>query len=175
MTPFHVNDRQAEHYRAGNVFLGGDASHIHSPLGGLGMNTGIQDAANLVWKLAAGARGANDSLLNSYEEERGAVGRSLLKFTDRGLKMATAANPFVESVRDAFLPLISGLRPIQKSFLGFVSETAIEYRSSSIVADHGGDGSLRAGDRMPDLTLDAKNGGSTLLGDWTEAKHLACS
>ena len=61
MTPFHVTDRQAEHYRIGSVFLAGDASHIHSPVGGQGMNTGIQDAANLAWKLAAVARGADDS------------------------------------------------------------------------------------------------------------------
>ena len=73
MTPFRVNDLQARHYRWGNVFLAGDASHIHSPVGGQGMNTGIQDAANLGWKLAAVARGGNEILLDSYEEERGAV------------------------------------------------------------------------------------------------------
>ena len=93
MTPFRVNDLQAKHYRAGNVFLAGDASHIHSPVGGQGMNTGMQDAANLAWKLAAVARGADDSLLDSYEEERGEVGKALLKFTGRGLKMATARDP----------------------------------------------------------------------------------
>lgn len=72
MTPFRVSDRQAAHYRSGNVFLAGDASHIHSPLGGQGMNTGIQDTANLCWKLAAVVRGAADpeKLLDSYEEER---------------------------------------------------------------------------------------------------------
>jgi 2-polyprenyl-6-methoxyphenol hydroxylase-like FAD-dependent oxidoreductase len=172
MTPFHVNDRQAQHYRAGNVLLAGDASHIHSPIGGQGMNTGIQDAANLCWKLAAVARGTDDRLLDSYEEERGQVGRALLKFTERGLKMATESGWVVERIRDAILPIISGLAPIQKSILGFVSETAIEYRSSSIVSDHGGDGSLRAGDRMPDLTLLHKEDRATLLADWTDGKHL---
>jgi 3-(3-hydroxy-phenyl)propionate hydroxylase len=172
MTPFHVNDLQAQHYRAGNVFLAGDASHIHSPIGGQGMNTGIQDAANLCWKLAAVARGAEDRLLDSYEEERSPVGRALLKCTERGLKMATESGWLVEHIRDAILPIVSGLPPIQKSILGFVSETAIEYRSSSIVSDHVGDGSLRAGDRMPDLTLAHNEDRTTLLADWTDGKHL---
>jgi hypothetical protein len=118
------------------------------------------------------ARGADDRLLDSYEEERGEVGRALLKFTERGLKMATESGWVVERIRDALLPFVSGLPPIQKSILGFVSETAIEYRSSSIVSDHGGDGSLRAGDRMPDLTLLHNEDRATLLADWTDGKHL---
>jgi len=169
MTPFRVNDRQAAQYRAGNVFLAGDASHIHSPVGGQGMNTGMQDAANLAWKFAAVVRGAGEGLLNSYHEERGKVGKALLRSTERGLKAATASSPLIESVRDALLPVIAGLHPVQKAITAFISETAIEYRSSSIVSDHGGDGALRAGDRMPDLTL--RN--STLLEDWTDGKPLA--
>ncbi len=173
MTPFHVTDRQAKHYRIGNAFLAGDASHIHSPVGGQGMNTGIQDIANLAWKLAAVARGADDRLLDSYEEERTAVGKSLLKFTERGLKVATASNVLLESARNVLLPLISKLHPIQQAAIGFISETSIEYRSSSIVADHGGDGDLRAGDRLPDLTLSPASESPTLLQDWKAAKHLA--
>ena len=172
MTPFHVHDLQARHYRIGNVFLAGDASHIHSPVGGQGMNTGIQDAANLGWKLAAVARGGDPILLDSYEEERAAVGKALLRFTERGLKLATATNPLVEAVRDDLLPVLSSLTPVQKAMMGFISETGINYRSSSVVKDFGGDGYLWAGDRMPDLGL--KHGdGATLLQDWTEARHLA--
>jgi 2-polyprenyl-6-methoxyphenol hydroxylase-like FAD-dependent oxidoreductase len=171
MTPFSVSDRQARDYRIGNVFLAGDASHIHSPVGGQGMNTGMQDVANLAWKMAAVARGVSDKLLDSYGEEREEVGKALLKFTERGLKMATTTNPVLESLRDALAPLISSLRPIQKAALGFISETAITYRSSSIVQDHGGDGDLRAGDRMPDLVL-LNNSAPTLLSNWTRAKHL---
>jgi 2-polyprenyl-6-methoxyphenol hydroxylase-like FAD-dependent oxidoreductase len=171
MTPFNVQDRQARYYRVGNVFLAGDASHIHSPVGGQGMNTGIQDAANLGWKLGALARGGDKNLLDSYEEERSAVGKALLRFTERGLKVATVTNPLVETLRDDLLPIVSSLKPVQSAILGFISETAIEYRSSSIVMDFGGDGYLLAGDRMPDLTL--RNGNSTLLEDWTEPRHLA--
>jgi 2-polyprenyl-6-methoxyphenol hydroxylase-like FAD-dependent oxidoreductase len=171
MTPFHVTDRQAKHYRVGNVFLAGDASHIHSPVGGQGMNTGIQDVANLAWKLAAVSRGARESLLDSYDEERGEVGKALLQFTGRGLKLATVSNPILERLRDAMAPIITKLPPVQHTAVGFVSETAIEYRSSSIVADFGGDGHLRAGDRLPDLALRKSSGQSSLLQDWTAPRH----
>lgn len=171
MTPFRVSDRQAKHYRIGSVFLAGDASHIHSPVGGQGMNTGIQDAANLAWKLAAVAHGANERLLDSYEEERGEVGKALLRFTERGLQLATVSNPILERVRDALAPIISILPPVQHTAIGFISETAIQYRGSSIVADYGGDGHLRAGDRLPDLPLRDGGNQSTLLAGWTEPRH----
>ncbi len=172
-TPFRVNDRQARHYRMRNVFLAGDASHIHSPVGGQGMNTGIQDAANLAWKLAAVARGANESLLHSYEEERSEVGKALLRFTDRGLKMASTTNPFVEGLRDKLVPFISNLKTVQRALTGFIAETAVEYRSSSIVWDFGGDGDLHAGERMPDLTLQYPGDRTTLLDEWKDTNHLA--
>jgi 2-polyprenyl-6-methoxyphenol hydroxylase-like FAD-dependent oxidoreductase len=171
MTPFRVSDRQAKHYRIGNVFLAGDASHIHSPVGGQGMNTGIQDAANLAWKLAAVERGASDLVLDSYEQERGEVGKALLRFTERGLKLATVSNPILEKMRDTLAPIISLLPPVQRNAVGFISETAIEYRSSSIVHDYGGDGHLRAGDRLADVRLRNRVGQSTLLGDWTTSRH----
>ena len=171
LTPFYVNDRQAKHYRIGNVFLAGDACHIHSPVGGQGMNTGMQDVANLAWKLAAVARGASDVLLDSYEEERAEVGRALLRFTERGLKLATTTNPVVEKARDLLAPLLTMLDHVQHTAVGFISETAIDYRSSSIVRDYGGDGYLRAGDRIPDLPLHGASRQSSLLEDWTEPRH----
>jgi hypothetical protein len=135
------------------------------------MNTGIQDVANLAWKLAAVSRGAHDAILDSYEEERGEVGRALLRFTERGLKLATISNPIVEKLRDTFAPIVVLLPPVQRGAVGFVSETAIEYRSSSIVADYGGDGHMRAGDRLPDLPLQNRIVRSSLLEDWTAPKH----
>jgi 2-polyprenyl-6-methoxyphenol hydroxylase-like FAD-dependent oxidoreductase len=173
MTPFHVTDRQARDYRKQNVFLAGDAAHIHSPAGGQGMNTGIQDAANLAWKLAAVANGADESLLDSYESERGEVGKALLRFTERGLKIGTTANPLIEKIRDLLLPIVTRPCAVQDAMLGFISETAIEYRSSSIVTDLGGDGSLRAGDRIPDVDITKDGKPSTLLDQWTELRHLA--
>ena len=79
LSRFHSDERQAPHYRVGRVFLAGDAAHVHSPAGGQGMNTGLQDAANLSWKLAAVLRGAPDTLLDTYEAERHPVGRSVLR------------------------------------------------------------------------------------------------
>jgi hypothetical protein len=153
-----------------NAFLVGDAAHIHSPVGGQGMNTGIQDAANLGWKMAAVSQGAPEALLDTYEEERAEVGRALLRFTERGLKMSTLSNPVLERVRDTILPVIAGTHSAQRAILGFISETWIEYRSSHESEDLGGDGSLRAGDRMPDISI---ADGQTLLGNWTSANHLA--
>ena len=172
-SPFRVNERQARHYRMGNVFLAGDASHIYSPVGGQGMNTGIQDAGNLAWKLAAVARGASESLLSSYEEERSEVGKALLRFTGRGLRMASTVNPLLEGLRDKLVPFLFNLKPVQRALTGFIAETAIEYRSSSIVWDFGGDGDLHAGERMPDLTLQYPGDQTTLLDEWTDGNHLA--
>lgn len=176
MTPFHVNDRQAIRYRAGNIFLAGDASHIHSPVAGQGMNTGIQDAANLCWKIAAVERGSDapDSLLDSYEQERAEIGRALLARTGLALKLVTAANPVTVEVRDFIAPHITDLSAVQSAISGFISETAIEYRSSPVVSDHGGDGDLRAGDRLPDVVRAGNTTGvSTLLGGWTSGRPLA--
>ncbi len=74
LSAFRINERKVKHYRAGRVFLAGDAAHVHSPAGGQGMHTGMQDAINLAWKLALVCRGASDTLLDSYSVERSAVG-----------------------------------------------------------------------------------------------------
>jgi 2-polyprenyl-6-methoxyphenol hydroxylase-like FAD-dependent oxidoreductase len=158
MTPFHINQRKAARYRVDSAFLAGDASHIHSPVGGQGMNTGIQDAANLAWKLAAVADGAGEQLLDTYDEERGAVGDALLKTTSRGLAAATTTNTLFERLRDLLLPAVTNIDAVKQMMAGFVSETAIEYRGSSIVADYGGDGSLRAGDRVPNPDVEFAGG-----------------
>lgn len=158
ISPFHINQRKARRYRADCVFLAGDAAHIHSPVAGQGMNTGIQDAANLAWKLAAVADGAGDALLDTYDEERGAVGDALLTVTSRGLSVATNANPIFQRIRDLIAPALTGIDSIQSILAGFVSETAIEYRNSSIVADYGGEGLLRAGDRVPNPDLEFAGG-----------------
>src|SRR5690348_15462761 len=84
MTNFRLHHRAATHYRSGRAFLAGDAAHVHSPAGGQGMNTGIQDAVNLGWKLASVVRGLTDeSVLDTYEPERAPVGRMVVRFTDR--------------------------------------------------------------------------------------------
>jgi 2-polyprenyl-6-methoxyphenol hydroxylase-like FAD-dependent oxidoreductase len=105
MTNFRLHHRAAAHYRAGRVFLAGDAAHIHSPAGAQGMNTGIQDAVNLGWKLAATLHGVTDpALLDTYEAERAPIGKMVLRFTDRAFTIATSTNPLVRFARTRLAP-----------------------------------------------------------------------
>ncbi|QLE73520.1 FAD-binding protein [Streptomyces rectiverticillatus] len=99
---FHSDERQVPRYREGRVLLAGDAAHVHSPAGGLGMNAGLQDAANLGWKLAAVLKGtAPDSLLDSYHDERHPVGRLVLRLSGTLLRSVLLASPVARGLRDA--------------------------------------------------------------------------
>ena len=155
-----MNERKAKHYRQGNVFLLGDAAHIHSPAGGQGMNTGIQDAANLAWKLAAVLGGAPDALLESYSEEREAVARAVLRGSSIGLRIAGSANPVVETLRNFALKHVTHSDSVLDAVGRTISEVGIEYRKSPAVMDDAPSGPLHAGDRMPDPGLPS---GGTLL------------
>jgi len=107
---FAIHRRHADHLRKGRVFLCGDAAHIHSPAGGQGMNTGLGDAFNLGWKLAAAAKGmGSETLLDSYEKERLPVIEEVLKLTDRMTRMMTATAGPAAWMRDWGLPLASRL------------------------------------------------------------------
>ncbi|MEQ4721024.1 FAD-dependent monooxygenase [Nonomuraea sp. B19D2] len=99
LSRFHSDERQVPHYRVGRVFLAGDAAHVHSPAGGQGMNTGIQDAANLAWKLAAVLRGAPDALLDTYHTERHPVGRSVLRSSGAIIRAAMIESAAGRAVR----------------------------------------------------------------------------
>jgi hypothetical protein len=134
------------------------------------MNTGIQDVANLAWKLAAVRAGAPEALLDSYDAERGAVGEALLATTSRGLAAVTSANPIVERIRDALASFAVKFEPVVDRLVGFVSETAITYRGSPAVRDAGGAGTLHAGDRAPDADLVGK---TRLLAPLRDARALA--
>jgi 2-polyprenyl-6-methoxyphenol hydroxylase-like FAD-dependent oxidoreductase len=97
---YKLHHRGVEHFRKERVFLAGDSAHIHSPAGGQGMNTGLQDAYNLSWKLAFVLRNqANTTLLDTYNEERLPFAKWLLKFTDRGFNMMTNRNWFIRKFR----------------------------------------------------------------------------
>ena len=109
---FRINDRKVANYRHGRVFLLGDAAHIHSPAGGQGMNTGMQDAFNLAWKLALVIRGAcGDRLLESYSAERSKVGDEVLKQAGRLTAMGTLRSPVGQSIRNFLGHLLFGLAP----------------------------------------------------------------
>lgn len=150
MSRFHISHRKIAEFRAGRAFLAGDSAHIHSPAGGQGMNTGIQDAFNLAWKLALVAHGKSpESLLNSYNEEREPVAKTVLTLTDRLTRMGTMQNPFGRQVRDALLSILTGIHTVEDRIAETMAEIGIHYRRSSIVSGNGGQ-TLRAGDRAPD-------------------------
>ena len=160
MTNFRLHNRGATHYRAGGVFLAGDAAHIHSPAGAQGMNTGIQDAINLGWKLAlVTAHRADPALLDTYEPERAPVGRRVLRFTDRAFTVATSTNPLIRLARTHLIPHVIplALRSRRGRTLGFrtVSQLAISYPRSQLSVN--GPDSPRsgpkAGDRLPDAPI----------------------
>jgi 2-polyprenyl-6-methoxyphenol hydroxylase-like FAD-dependent oxidoreductase len=169
MTNFRLHHRGATHYRAGRVFLAGDAAHIHSPAGAQGMNTGIQDATNLGWKLAHTLRGLTDpAVLDTYEPERAPVGRTVLRFTDRAFTIATSTNPIVRLARTrvapAVIPLALKARTARAYFFRTVSELGIHYRRSPLSVDGPNPPRRgpRAGDRLPDAPIVHNGQPSTL-------------
>jgi len=163
LTRFRLHHRQAMRYRQGRVFLVGDAAHIHSPVGAQGMNTGIQDAWNLGWKLAMVVEGlARPPVLDSYHEERWPVGHTLLRVTDRlfgafaksisGTELMMAIRRVL--IRGVVAPALTRPR-IRAVAFHFVSQLGVHYRGSPIVAEgeprlHRGP---KPGDRLPDARV----------------------
>ncbi|MFO1205953.1 MAG: FAD-dependent monooxygenase [Burkholderiales bacterium] len=146
---FRINERQVASYRVGRVFLAGDAAHVHSPAGGQGMNTGMQDAFNLAWKLAMVCRGmaAAPSLLDSYDAERRPVGAAVIAAAGRLTKLALIRNPVAQHVRDAVAHVLLGLAPVQRALEGSMTETSVGYADSPINGTTQGLG-IAAGGRM---------------------------
>ncbi len=125
---FHSDERQAPTYRVGRVFLAGDAAHVHSPAGGLGMNTGLQDAANLGWKLAAAVQGsAPDGLLDSYQRERYPVGTQVLRTSDALLRAAFAQSRALRAVRGVAAALATRIKPVAGHFAGRITALGVSY------------------------------------------------
>jgi 2-polyprenyl-6-methoxyphenol hydroxylase-like FAD-dependent oxidoreductase len=134
---YHVHHRVADHFRRGRAFLLGDAAHIHSPVGGQGMNTGIGDAVNLAWKLAAVLQGrASGALLDSYEPERIAFARRLVATTDQVFTGVTSSGPIARRVRLDILPFLIPslfkLATARRFMFRTISHTAVNYRGSSL-------------------------------------------
>jgi 2-polyprenyl-6-methoxyphenol hydroxylase-like FAD-dependent oxidoreductase len=154
---FHISRRTTGRLRVGRCFLAGDAAHVHSPVGGQGMNTGIQDAHDLAWKLALVRAGAAPpSLLDSYEAERQPVAEAVLRETDRATWIATLKNPVGRGLRDLLAGWLSHWGFARRRITLALSELGINYRGSPVVAEdwtgHLG-GAPRAGDRVPDVEL----------------------
>jgi hypothetical protein len=153
---YRVHHRVASRFRVGRVFLLGDAAHVHSPVGAQGMNTGIGDAVNLAWKLAAVVHAeAPAALLDTYEPERIAFARRLVATTDRVFAIASKSGRFAGFVRTRVFPAIVSLafrsRLAQRYLFRTVSQIMINYRGSALSA--GNAGSLHGGDRLPWVPL----------------------
>jgi 2-polyprenyl-6-methoxyphenol hydroxylase-like FAD-dependent oxidoreductase len=137
LAAFRVSERQAAGVRDRRAFIVGDAAHVHSPAGGQGMNTGLQDAYNLGWKLALVQRGrAPAALLDTYELERRPVAARVVKLTSALFRAGLIRSPAGQRLRDAFLRHVASLAPLQRRMANAVSERDINYRDSPIVAEH---------------------------------------
>jgi 2-polyprenyl-6-methoxyphenol hydroxylase-like FAD-dependent oxidoreductase len=149
---YRVHHRVAGRFRDGRAFLLGDAAHIHSPVGAQGMNTGIGDAVNLAWKLAAVIRGeAAESLLDTYEKERIAFARRLVRTTDQIFTFASRPGPIAERVRTSIFPRVVPLlfrsHRLRAFLFHTVSQLQIRYRHSAL--SEGKAGKVHGGDRLP--------------------------
>ena len=151
---FRINERKVAEYRRGRAFLAGDAAHIHSPAGGQGMNTGIQDACNLAWKLALASRGLglNGPLLDSYSAERSAVGDLVLKNAARLTHVALVKNPLGQAIRNNLVSLLGELPPVRRRLAATLAELDIAYPESPLnrnVRGGAGRGLPKPGERAP--------------------------
>ena len=149
---YRVHHRVASHFREGSVFLLGDAGHIHSPVGGQGMNTGIGDAVNLAWKLAGVIKGASPgSILDTYEAERIPFARQLVNSTDRAFTFITARSWLAARVRlyvvPFLMPLAFRFRLVRRLLYLTMSQTGIKYPGSPL--SRGKAGKIKGGDRLP--------------------------
>ncbi|AZB42423.1 monooxygenase [Bacillus sp. FJAT-42376] len=154
---YRVHHRVSEHFRKGRAFIAGDAGHIHSPAGGQGMNTGIGDAVNLSWKLAAVLQGkADPDILDTYETERIAFARLLVSTTDRAFRPLVGRGFQSKLIRKILFPLvIPALLKVpnaRKRAFNLLSQTRIHYRGSKI--SDGKAGSIHGGDRLPWIKTD---------------------
>jgi len=154
---YKLHHRGVDHFSQGRVFLAGDSAHIHSPAGGQGMNTGLQDAYNLCWKLAFVLRqNANPELLNTYNEERLPFAKFLLKFTDRGFNMMTSDKWYIRFFRKyiAFnlVRFVSGSGRIKPLLFKTISQTGYSYKKSSLSFNKSKQKlKFTSGDRLPYL------------------------
>jgi 2-polyprenyl-6-methoxyphenol hydroxylase-like FAD-dependent oxidoreductase len=159
---YRVHHRVADQFRKGRAFLVGDAAHIHSPVGGQGMNTGIGDAVNLAWKLAAVIQGrASSVILDSYGPERIAFARRLVATTDEAFSAVTSRGVIARLVRLRIVPLLIpaffAFRAVRRYMFRTVSQTAVSYRGSGL--SDGRAGTVQGGDRLPWVKIENSSSG----------------
>jgi hypothetical protein len=151
---FRINSRHMTTLRDGRVFFGGDAAHVHSPAGGQGMNAGIQDMINLSWKLALVLNGqARPELLDTYQSDRLPVIRQLVRMTERATRAFNSTNPLMHAAITRLAPMVLARSRVQDNAAPRLGQLAAGYRGCPITKGGGHIGSLRAGDRVPDLRV----------------------
>lgn len=161
---YKLHHRAVEHFSQGNIFLAGDSAHIHSPAGGQGMNTGLQDVYNLCWKLALVLNNrAHKKLLDTYNKERLPFANMLLKFTDRGFNMMTNTNWFIQFFRKHIAMnmanLVLSLPKVRQVAFKTISQTGYSYKNSSLSKSLSKQKlNFKAGDRLPFMdTINSSN------------------
>ena len=155
---FHINSRMTDCLQDEQIFLGGDSAHIHSPAGAQGMNTGIQDAIDLGWKLAMVLQGkAANHLLDTYGEDRLPVIHSVLEGTEGLTRLIGSQNPAVRTAVSHIAPMLMGTEFVQTKSTTTLSQIGLNYRESSLSETHEHHGSVRAGDRLRDLDVTVLN------------------
>ena len=150
LTGFRINGRKVSKYRWGRAFLAGDAAHIHSPAGGQGMNTGMQDAFNLAWKLALVVHGTcREALLDSYSPERSYVGDQVLKSAGALTTVGTLRNPVAQTIRDMVGHLMLGLTSVQHAFADNMTMVTVGYPDSPLNGPSLHGAAPKPGHRLP--------------------------
>lgn len=179
ISPFQFQSRLADRYRRGRVFLAGDAAHVHSPVGGQGMNTGIQDAVNLAWKLAAVRRGAPAGLLETYQAERRPVAARVLQSSRREAVMVSSRSSAARTARAVALPLVTRIAPVRRRVLCALTMLSMSYPPTDLPGCPPGPslsarvtGTPAVGERAPDASIISADGPCRLLEVLARHSHI---
>ena len=167
LSGFRINERKVAQYSKGRVLLAGDAAHIHSPAGGQGMNTGMQDAFNLAWKVALVHKGLGQSspLLASYTTERSAVGEMVLHDAGLFTKVAMLRNPVLQFLRNHLMEFAGKFNAVQEKAIAHLTEMTVHYAQSDLNGDdpgHAWSDAIKPGDRLPDCDVTDLTTGNTV-------------
>ncbi|BDA75624.1 monooxygenase FAD-binding [Calothrix sp. PCC 7716] len=184
ISSFRVRQRIVNKCRTGRVFVAGDALASHSPVGGQGMNTGLQDAYNLAWKLALVIQNqASTDLLHSYQAEREPISKSLLTFTELATRGVILSNPIIKQIRSYLASFLTSFGSVQQFIANTLSELNINYAHSPIVGEDKNFSltslidslrfryGLKAGERAPDVMIETVNASKRLYQVLSDLKH----
>ena len=165
LSRFRINERKVKDYRQGRVFLAGDAAHVHSPAGGQGMNTGMQDAFNLAWKLAMVWHGeAKPALLDSYSPERSAIGDQVLRNAGQMTSVALMRNPILQELRNLAAGALGRIPILRQRIVDQLTEVDLHYPASPLTESPRGAARHPAGgQRAQDVELTSSEDGATRL------------